>query len=425
MAATLTKAKISDAKPKDKPWEISDRGGKESVRELMLRIQPSGIKNYYVQIARGKRERIGSTSAYTLAKARIEAKRILGKAADGHDFPSARMKKRAVLASTLETYLDGPYKEHAEANIATGKDMIARVKKHFDIVLTKPMTEITELDMAKWRRKREGVSLETQRRELTNLKAVLNYAVKTKVIPGHQLMHYRVKGTLKEGEGESKIRYLSEPEDKRLRNALDGREARLRQERNSGNKWRAERGYTLLPEIGAYEYADHLKPIVLLALNTGLRRGDLFSLKWDHIDLGRRQIRKIIAKTSHARRKAGKKLEPAILPLSQEATTILTQCKKQFDPKAEYVFVSPRSGGRLDNIKKAFEGAMADAKIEGFRFHDLRHTFASRLVMAGVDINTVRELMTHSDIKMTLVYAHLSPDHKAAALEKAFGGAVR
>ena len=82
------------------------------------------------------------------------------------------------------------------------------------------------------------------------------------------------------------------------------------------------------------------------------------------------------------------------------------------------------SGTRLDNARKAFDKVLTDAKIENFTFHDLRHSFASKLVQAGVDINTVRELMTHSDIKMTLVYAHLSPDHKAAALEKAFGGAV-
>ncbi len=176
-----------------------------------------------------------------------------------------------------------------------------------------------------------------------------------------------------------------------------------------------------MPEIDPLQYADHIKPLVLLALNTGLRRGDLFGLKWEHVDLGRRQIRKVIEKTSHARRKAGKKLEPAVLPLSAEAHAILTQREKQRNPESEYVFSSPRTGGRLDNIKKAFEAVLTAAKITNFRFHDLRHTFASRLVMAGVDINTVRELMTHADIKMTLVYAHLSPDHKAAALDRAFG----
>ena len=422
MAATLTGKTLTGAKPKDKPYEISDRGGKESIRELVLRIQPSGAKNFYVQIARGKREKIGSTAAYTLAKARIEAKRILGKAADGHDFKAERQRKKVLKATTLENYIDGPYSEYALANIATSREMIARVKKNFAFVLQKPMTDITELDLAKWRKKRGNVSLETQRRELAYLKSMLNHAVKAKAIPGHQLTHYRVKGTLQEGEGVAKIRFLTDAEELRLRSALDGREATLRQERSSGNKWRAERGHALKPEIGPHEYADHIKPIVLLALNTGLRRGDLFGLQWDHVDLGRRQVCKVIEKTSHARRKAGKRPEQAVLPLSTEAYSILTQCKKQSDPKAEYVFVSARSGGRITDVKKAFEGVMAAAEIENFRFHDLRHSFASRLVMAGVDINTVRELMTHSDIKMTLVYAHLSPDHKAAALDRAFGG---
>lgn len=422
MAATLTEKSVPDAKPKDKPYEIYDRGGKKSVRELLLRVQPSGAKNYYVQIARGKRERVGSASQYTLAQARNEARKVLGKAADGHDFQAERRHNLTLKASTLGGYLDGAYKDYAEEHIAGHRAMLSGLKKNFSHVLKKPMTEITELDMAKWQRKRGNVTLETRRRELSNLKAVLNHAIKTKVIPSHQLSHYRVKGTLSEGEGESKVRFLSEAEEKRLRAAMDAREERLRAERRNANKWREERGYPLMPELGPHQYADHIKPLILLALNTGLRRGDLFDLQWGHVDLERRQIRKVINKTSHVRRKAGKKLESVVLPLSAEAHAVLTQQNKQRHPESEHVFASPRTGGRLDNISKAFGAVVEAAKIRDFRFHDLRHTFASRLVMAGVDINTVRELMTHSDIKMTLVYAHLSPDHKAAAVERAFGG---
>lgn len=64
---------------------------------------------------------------------------------------------------------------------------------------------------------------------------------------------------------------------------------------------------------------------------------------------------------------------------------------------------------------------MTAAKIEDFRFHDLRHTFVSKLIMAGVAPNTVRELLGHGDIKMTLRYARLAPEHRAVAVEKLVG----
>jgi site-specific recombinase XerD len=71
----------------------------------------------------------------------------------------------------------------------------------------------------------------------------------------------------------------------------------------------------------------------------------------------------------------------------------------------------------LAYIRKAWTGVLDSALVKAFRFHDLRHTFASNLVMAGVDLNTVRELLGHKSIAMTLRYAHLAPQHKAAAVE--------
>ncbi len=76
-----------------------------------------------------------------------------------------------------------------------------------------------------------------------------------------------------------------------------------------------------------------------------------------------------------------------------------------------------KNGERYGNIRKAFEGARKRAGIVDFRFHDLRHTFASHLVMAGVDLRTIQELLGHKSFEMTLRYAHLSPEHKKAALD--------
>ena len=84
---------------------------------------------------------------------------------------------------------------------------------------------------------------------------------------------------------------------------------------------------------------------------------------------------------------------------------------------SDYVFPGKTGQGLVD-IRRRFQRVLQEAGIEGFVFHDLRHTFASHLVMAGVDLVTVKEFLGHKDLKMTLRYAHLAPDYKRAAMSR-------
>jgi integrase len=80
-----------------------------------------------------------------------------------------------------------------------------------------------------------------------------------------------------------------------------------------------------------------------------------------------------------------------------------------------YVLVD-REGRRFKDVRRSFHSALRKVGIKDFRFHDLRHTFASQLVMAGVDLTTVKELLGHKSLAMTLRYSHLAPAHKVNAL---------
>jgi integrase len=219
-------------------------------------------------------------------------------------------------------------------------------------------------------------------------------------------------------------RFLLADEEARLRRALDDREEQLRRGRDSANAFRAVRRYRLLPDLRARAFADHLKPLVIVALNTGCRRGELFKLTWENVNLtnSRITVQGPTAKSSTTRH----------IPLNTEAAATLQHWRADLDelqrgakpgpktkqpPERNWVFPG-KNGARLTHVRRAWESALRSAQITRFRFHDLRHTFASKLVMAGVDLNTVRELMGHSDISMTLRYAHLAPEHKAAAVAK-------
>ena len=104
-----------------------------------------------------------------------------------------------------------------------------------------------------------------------------------------------------------------------------------------------------------------------------------------------------------------------MIPMNYTVESTLRNLKAE--SKEEYVFVDPRTRKRMHSLKTAFGALIEEAKIENFWFHCLRHTFATRLVARGIDIVTVRDLMGHRDIKMTLRYAHPTPENKVRAVE--------
>ena len=239
-------------------------------------------------------------------------------------------------------------------------------------------------------------------RELDTLRAALNKAVQWGILKSNPMASVKRSKV----DSAAPIRYLLPDEDKRLRAALDARETKRRENREKFNQWRRERGYKEFSTFGAF--TDHLTPIVLLALNTGLRRGELFNLKWTDINFVGR-ILTVVGKTA-------KSSQTRHIPLNDEAFEVLQKWYKQ-RKDSELVFPN-HDGKRMGSIKTAWERLMKDAKIENFRFHDCRHDFASKLVMSGVDLYTVCKLLGHSSIKVTEKYAHLAPQKLAAAVAK-------
>jgi integrase len=105
------------------------------------------------------------------------------------------------------------------------------------------------------------------------------------------------------------------------------------------------------------------------------------------------------------------------IPLNAVALAAFETLHSKRQPKEQAVFPSNRGGDHVQGARGWFKDAVDRAGLLNFTWHDLRHTFASRLVMAGVDLRTVGELMGHSTAQMTMRYAHLAPEHKASAVD--------
>jgi len=227
--------------------------------------------------------------------------------------------------------------------------------------------EIKEKDIEEYKKERllTGIKHSTLNRELACLKTILNKAKEwgyIEQIPKIKLFK----------ENNQRVRYLTEEEEEKL--------------------------LKIAPQP--------LKSMVILALNTGMRQGEILNLKWKDIDLKEGII---IIQDSKSK-------EKRILYMNQTTKDLFLNLLSTGGK--EYVFEN-KYGDRCSEsyIQHLFEKIVKQAGIKDFRFHDLRHTFASRLVMAGVSLKTIQELLGHKDYRMSLRYSHLSPEIKKQAVK--------
>ena len=405
MAERLTQSYVNSIRPNpEKPIWITD----SVTQNLKLYVGTSGVKVWYVYYrVNGKKgsHKLGlAGEVLTVAEAREMARDFLARIARGEN-----PKKDDAKKVTLGDFLNNVYGPWVTTNLKSGKATMNMLRSSFGFLFPRPMAELTPMEIERWRTKRSTNDLKGSsiNRLMGALQSALNWAVKRSLIEANPLRRLE---RLPEHDSDEKVRYLLVDERKRLMTTLDARETKMRQQRANYNKWLAERGKDLLPPL-TEKYVDYLKPMVLLSLHTGIRRNSIFSMVWGDLDLG-----KSILTLRASVVKGGKTTR---LPLNKVASDVLRHWRSQSENISSdaLVFPSPRSGEKMDNCARAWQHLMKDAEIENFRWHDMRHDFASQLVMKGVDLYVVKELMCHSDIRMTQRYAHLAPENKLRAVE--------
>jgi integrase len=273
--------------------------------------------------------------------------------------------KQILFDALAKQYLDYSKNSKSSRTYVSDQSIIRKLTAQF---WDRMIGDISILDVEKYRNRRhKEVSTSTVNREIACLKHMLNKAVDWDYLADNPLRSVKL---CKEPPG--RLRHLRENEMDRL--------------------------LSYCP--------DQLRPIVIMALNTGMRKGEILNLKWQDIDLNHRLV--TIKQT--------KNNEIRTIPINDTLYAELQSMNRELD--SQYVFVNNRTNKPYTDIKHGFKTALKHAGIEDFRFHDLRHTFASRLVMAGENIRTVQELLGHKDIKMTMRYSHLSTAHKQNAVRK-------
>lgn len=372
-----TAAQLEAFKPRGKRYDIlSDR-----YPGLRLRVQPSGRKAWVVEYRADGRRRtytIGPFPQWSHANAAKHAAKAFGKSADPQAAKQQGRERLAVeraQAATVGEFLEGDYWNGRLKLARDGEATRNRIRNVFGPLLKKPLWSITGIQLEDHLTKRLGeVSVSTVRRDKAAIQGLFSYAVKRKVVE----VNPAAAVELPKADNNEEPRYLSASERGRLMAALADDQT---------------------PE--------YLRDLVILALNTGLRRSEMFSLDWKDVDLDRGQIT-----VRGAKSKSGNTRH---ISINKPLAEMLERRGKASGQKG-YVIPNPETGNALVDVKKGWAKLLQRARIKDFRLHDLRHSFASQLVQRGVPLYTVQKLLGHSSMAMTARYSHLAQDDLAAAV---------
>jgi len=334
--------------------------------------------------------------------------------------PGQRTKRKAwgftaqIKGKQVRRYKAEWTQDDAEAELAKALLQI-EPEKPKDVGIT--LVQATERYLATKTRKR---TIEADRRQLDLLKAEFGAETPLAEITASRISAYKAKrlaSVRKVGEGEAGVeRRLTAAAVNRplallrhlLRLAHEEWEAidnvpriRLEKEPQGRLRWLTQEEITRLLDAAAKSKNKELRANVIVALNTGLRLGELLGLIWERVDLSRGVIRLEVTKSGRRRE----------VPLNAESYDAL-------------VSLNPKASGRVfrtKSVRKAYENAVINAKLDDVNFHTLRHTFASWAVMRGVSLKELQELLGHSSLAMTMRYAHLAPERLRSAVTRLEG----
>jgi len=343
---------------------------------------------------------------------------------------SLQAENRAAEHRTLRNYLKDYYLPHMERSWKPENVKInyGRIAGQFAVLLDRDMQTIDKADIDSWQRGAEskGLTYATIRRCYGALKTLLRRAVKDEILHADPLDKHKLlepsrkdQARIQADPGKADRRMLTHNEIQGVLNGLEAFGELLRdQRRNSRSHGKPE--LSDLDKV-PLECVNWFIPFTHLALHTGLRPGDLYSLRWEELNIRFGRLTKVCEKTSHAIRRDKK---PAVVDMSLNATIKSVMSKwhaHQGKPDSGLVFPSPRTGKQLNLT--AHKGPWKQVKElgelqSGLNFYALRHHFISAMLAAGVDVFTVAKLAGHKDVKMIMDhYGHLCPDQATKALD--------
>jgi len=174
---------------------------------------------------------------------------------------------------------------------------------------------------------------------------------------------------------------------------------------NSKFRWLTVEEWNKLVDTCEY----HLRPLIITALNTVMRKTEILELKWQNVNIIDGFIQVVNSKNNESRQ----------IKMNDDIKRLFSKLPRRLD--IDYVFFNKYTGKAYTDVKRSFASACKRAKINNFRFHDLRHKFASHMVMRGVRLEVLQKILGHKNFRMTLRYAHLAPDYVSDSVSKLNG----